>query len=196
MLTDPSDRGSFRWQATIDAHPLESNDPDEWLAYGVALLQTIQPGPEAPKQLQQAGLAFVQARNHGASEETVAAAQRYSVVLSLCSALELVSIEVPVQPACFASMPRAALQYSPDAGWSEGADRADAFSVTLKTMARTFQLDLPEDASTLDQLLYAKIKLRQRNLEPAQVQQVVQDSIPQGIEDRDGLLQKFLLILL
>ena len=32
------------WQAVIDAHPLESHDPSEWLRYGVALLQTIAPG--------------------------------------------------------------------------------------------------------------------------------------------------------
>lgn len=194
MSTNPFNGGSCRWQAKIDAHPLESNDPDEWLAYGVALLQTIQPGPEAPKQLQQAGLAFVQARNHGASEETVADAQRYSVVQSLCSALELVSIEAPARPACFASMPKA-LQYSPNPGRRQSDERADPFSDTLNTMARIFQLDLPEDASTLDQLLFAKVELRQRSIEMAHVKQVLLESIPQGAEDRDGLLQKFLLIL-
>lgn len=195
MLTDPLSGGACRWQATIDAHPLESNDPAEWLAYGVALLQTIQPGPSAPKQLQQAGLAFVQARNHGASEETVAAAQRYSVVQSLCSALELMSIEIPVQPACFACMPRA-FQSSPDPGLRESAEPADPFSGMLKTMARKFELDLPEDASTLDQLLFAKMELRQRRVETAHVQQVLRDSIPRAAENRDELLQKFLLILL
>lgn len=195
MLTDPVAGGACRWQATVDAHPLESHEPDAWLAYGVALLQTIKPGAEAPKQLQQAGLAFVQARNHGASEDSVAAAQRYSVVQSLCTALGLISIEVPVRPPCFASMPRA-LQCSPDPGWQEGAESADPFSATLKAISETFQLDLPAKSSVLDQLLIAKNQLRQQDIDPDRIRLVLQDSIPQGIENGDELLKKFLLILL
>jgi hypothetical protein len=38
------------WQAVIAAHPLESHDPQEWLRYGVALLQTMEPGPDVGKQ--------------------------------------------------------------------------------------------------------------------------------------------------
>ena len=53
------------WTAVIDAHPLESHDPEEWLRYGVALLRTIQPGVDAGKQQQQAALAFVQAQKEG-----------------------------------------------------------------------------------------------------------------------------------
>jgi hypothetical protein len=64
------------WQAVIDAHPLESHDPSEWLRYGVALLQTIEPGPDVGKQQQQAALAFVQAQKEGATAEEVGAAQR------------------------------------------------------------------------------------------------------------------------
>jgi len=30
------------WQAVIDAHPLESHYPEEWLRYDVALLQTME----------------------------------------------------------------------------------------------------------------------------------------------------------
>jgi hypothetical protein len=77
------------WQAVIDAHPLESHDLEEWLRYGVALLQTIEPGPDVGKQLQQAALAFVQAQKEGATTEQVAAAQRQSVVISLREALSL-----------------------------------------------------------------------------------------------------------
>ena len=60
MSREAYERGD--WQAVIDAHPLESHDPQEWLRYGVALLQTIQPGPDVGKQQQQAALAFVQAQ--------------------------------------------------------------------------------------------------------------------------------------
>ncbi len=60
MSREAFERGD--WQAVIDAHPLESHHSVEWLRYGVALLQTIQPGPDVGKQQQQAALAFVQAQ--------------------------------------------------------------------------------------------------------------------------------------
>jgi hypothetical protein len=77
------------WQAVIAGHPLESHDPAEWLRYGVALLQTIEPGPDVGKQLQQAALAFVQAQKEGAAAEAVLEMQRQSVLLSLQEALKL-----------------------------------------------------------------------------------------------------------
>jgi hypothetical protein len=85
------------WQAVIEAHPLESHDPAEWLRYGVALLQTLQPGPEQGKQQQQAALAFEQAKREGATAEGVAVAQRRALLLSLQQALGLVGL--PEQPA-------------------------------------------------------------------------------------------------
>ena len=75
------------WQTVIDAHPLESHDPAEWLRYGVALLLTLTPGAEAGKQQQQAALAFVKAEEEGASAETVRAAQQRAVLLGLNEAL-------------------------------------------------------------------------------------------------------------
>ena len=80
------------WQAVIAAHPLESHDPQEWLRYGVALLQTMEPGPDVGKQQQQAALAFVQAQKEGATAEQVAAMQRQSVLLSLREALKLAEV--------------------------------------------------------------------------------------------------------
>lgn len=64
------------WQAVIEAHRLESHDPEEWLRYGAALLHTITAGPEQGKQQQQAALAFEQAKKEGASEAEVMAVQR------------------------------------------------------------------------------------------------------------------------
>ena len=93
MTQQAFERGD--WQAVIDAHPLESHDPAEWLRYGVALLQTLTPGAEAGKQQQQAALAFVQAQKEGANAEEVAAAQRQSVLLSLREALSLAEIPMP-----------------------------------------------------------------------------------------------------
>ena len=93
MTREAYQRGD--WQAVIAAHPLESHDPQEWLRYGVALLQTLTPGPDVGKQQQQAALAFVQAQKEGASPEAVAAAQRESVLLSLNQALNLSGISPP-----------------------------------------------------------------------------------------------------
>jgi hypothetical protein len=87
------------WQAVINAHPLESHDPEEWLRYGVALLQTISPGPNGAKQQQQAALAFVQAQKEGAPVEAVAAAQRHSVMLSLSEALSSAGLKQASQAA-------------------------------------------------------------------------------------------------
>jgi hypothetical protein len=83
------------WQAVIDAHPLESHDPAEWLRYGAALLHTIEPGPEQGRQQQQAALAFVQAQKQGALATEVLAAQRHVVELSLAAALDLVGVSAP-----------------------------------------------------------------------------------------------------
>ena len=81
------------WQAVVDAHPLESHDPEEWLRYGMALLQTVTPGPEERQQQQQAALAFVQAQREGAPAKAVAAAQRHLALLSLGHALNLVGVQ-------------------------------------------------------------------------------------------------------
>jgi hypothetical protein len=80
------------WQAVMDAHRLESHDAAEWLRYGSALLHTIEPGPEAGRQQQQAALAFVQAQRVGASAGAVAAAQRQVVLANLWQALQLVGV--------------------------------------------------------------------------------------------------------
>ena len=90
MTEQAFERGD--WQTVIDAHPLESHDPAEWLRYGVALLQTLTPGAEAGKQQQQAALAFVQAQREGASAEAVVAAQQQAVLLNLKKALTLVGL--------------------------------------------------------------------------------------------------------
>jgi hypothetical protein len=196
VLTEPVGGGyPCRWQVTIDAHPLESHNPDEWLDYGIALLQTINPGPKATKQLQQAGLTFVQARNHGASEVSGAAAQQYSVIQSLCNALDLVSIDVPVQPACVASMP-GTFQCSPDLGRTEGPQCVDPFRDALMAMAKSFKLELPADASVLDQLLIAKTQLRQHKVAANQIRLALQASIAKGTDNSGELLQKFLLFIL
>lgn len=81
------------WQAVIEEHQLESHDPQEWLRYGVALLQTIQPGPDVGKQQQQAALAFVQAQKEGTSAEAVKASQRQSALLSLEQAMQLAGLK-------------------------------------------------------------------------------------------------------
>lgn len=87
-----ADNKPDKWRAVIDAHPLESHDPEDWLLYGVALLQTMEPGPDVGKRLQQAALAFLQAQKEGATADQVAQAQRQSILLSLHQATEIARI--------------------------------------------------------------------------------------------------------
>jgi chromosome segregation ATPase len=81
------------WQAVADAHPLESANAEEWLRYGTALLQTLTPGADQARQQQQAALAFLQARNHGAGDEAIRAAQRESLLISLREAMVLCGLD-------------------------------------------------------------------------------------------------------
>ncbi len=94
------------WQAVIEAHPLESHDPAEWLRYGAALLHTIEPGPEQGKQQQQAALAFEQAKREGASEEEVKEAQRQALLLQLGGSLLLSGLREQALRALAAAQPR------------------------------------------------------------------------------------------
>jgi hypothetical protein len=153
MTQQALDRGD--WQAVIAAHPLESHDPQEWLRYGVALLQTIEPGPDVGKQQQQAALAFVQAQKEGATAEQVAAMQRQSVLLSLREALTLADIPIPEQLGAGAS----AEPQPPTPG--------DPLQELTAALARVFDLELPQRAAVLDQLLAAKGQLRDQALSAA-----------------------------
>jgi hypothetical protein len=83
LKPSPSSPQPNRWQKVIAEHPLESADPEAWLLYGQALLLTITPGAEAARQQQQAALAFVKAREHGASEAAVEKMQRQALNLTL-----------------------------------------------------------------------------------------------------------------
>jgi hypothetical protein len=93
MSRETFERGE--WQGVIAGHQLESHDPAEWLRYGVALLQTIEPGTDVGKQQQQMALAFVQAAKEGAPPEAVQAALRQSVLLSVSASLHLIGLELP-----------------------------------------------------------------------------------------------------
>ncbi len=87
-MGEPAGRDA-EWQAVIAAHPLESHDPAEWLRYGVALTQVIEPSAQERHHQQQAGLAFAHAEVMGAAKEAVALSQRQATLLSLAQALEL-----------------------------------------------------------------------------------------------------------
>jgi hypothetical protein len=85
-------RTEQKWQALVESHPLESQDPAQWLSYGLALSQLIEPSSQERLQQQQAGLAFAHAEALGAPEEAVALSQKQSTLLSLTTALELADI--------------------------------------------------------------------------------------------------------
>jgi len=93
MNISPPQKGT--WRAVIDGHRLEIDDPQAWLDYGIALLQTIQPGPDAGKQQQQAALSFAQARQYGASTLEIEAALLATVGTNLQDALAAFGIETP-----------------------------------------------------------------------------------------------------
>jgi hypothetical protein len=90
MSREAFERGD--WQEVIAGHQPESHDPAEWLRYGVALLQPIEPGPDTGNQKQQA-LAFVQAAKEGVPPEAVQAAQRQSLLSSLERAMAAAGLE-------------------------------------------------------------------------------------------------------
>ena len=164
MTKTAFDRGD--WQAVIEAHPLESHDQGEWLRYGVALLQTIQPGPDVGKQQQQAALAFVQAQKEGASAEAVAEVQQRSVLISLAYALKLAGIETAaasVMNTCSnSSIGNATSMASvhPDAVTAGSA----AITRMLLILANLYSFQLPENLSQMDQIIAAKQQLRQRGI--------------------------------
>ena len=171
------------WQAVIDAHPMESHDPQEWLRYGVALLQTIEPGPDVGKQQQQAALAFVQAQKDGATAEAVAAMQRQSVLLSLREALTLTDIPIPEQLGAGAS------------DEPQPPTPGDPLRELTAALARVFALELPQRAAVLDQLLAAKGQLRDQALSAAAVEEALRRELPSQEQAWLDALQKVLLVL-
>lgn len=172
------------WQAVIDAHPLESHDPREWLRYGSALLQTIEPGPNVGKQQQQAALAFVQALNEGATAEEVASVQRQSVLLSLREALARADISLGEH--LWAGSTRAQPQ-TPTPG--------DPLQELTFALAQAFSLQLPEEAAVLDQLLVAKGQLLEQGVGAAAVEEALRQELPCEGQGWLDALQKVLLVL-
>jgi hypothetical protein len=197
MTQDAFERGE--WQAVIDAHPLESHDPSEWLRYGVALLQKIQPGREVGRQQQQAALAFVQAQKEGATAKHVAAAQRQSVMLSLREALTLAEIPVPDHPWAGdggqqeVGVPDGTAVSKPSA-MPDQPPREPLRALTA-ALARVFALELPQQTAVLDQLLAAKEQLRRKEIALAAAEEALCQEFPTGEPAWDAALQKVLLVL-
>lgn len=188
------------WHTVIDAHQLESHDPSEWLHYGVALLQIIEPGPEVGKQQQQAALAFLQAQKEGATAEEVAAAKWESVSLSLREALTLAEIAVPDHLWARDAAPQ-------DSGAAKGVMAAPELQATPQqplqepllaltaALARVFSIELPQQAAVLDQLLAAKEQLRIQKVGAAAVEEALQREVPYSEPQWADALQKVLLVL-
>lgn len=203
MSREAFERGD--WQAVIDAHPLESHDAEEWLRYGVALLQTIQPGPEVGKQQQQAALAFVQAQKEGATADEVAGAQRQSVLLSLSQALGLAGLTEGADTVLTAEGQSLVVSWREAAPSSEIQDaepRAvrdpsprEALQTLINALAQMHALDLPEQGSTLDQLLAAKGQLGDKGVAVATVVDGLSQEFPIGQQAWAAALQKALLVL-
>ena len=191
MTQQAFERGD--WQTVIDAHPLESHDPAEWLRYGVALLLTLTPGAEAGKQQQQAALAFVQAQKEGARAQAVSAAQQQAVLLGLREALTLTHIPVPQSLVAKAVRHQEAMAAEQPA--TPDQTPQEPLRVITTTLARVFALELPEQAAVLDQLLAAKVQLVSRQVGIAAVEGVLRQEVPAGEHEWAEAMQKVLLVL-
>jgi hypothetical protein len=167
MTQQAFERGD--WQTVIDAHPLESHDPAEWLRYGVSQLQILTPGAEAGKQQQQAALAFVQAEKEGAAAEDVAAAKNQAVLLNLKQALKLAAIPMPsgLLSPVEASQGVAGPSLNPN----------NCLKELVGELARVFALDLQPESPLLDQVLAIKQQLKQRGVSAATAEQVLRDAV-------------------
>jgi hypothetical protein len=196
------------WQAVIEAHPLESHDPEEWLRYGAALLHTIEPGPQQGRQQQQAALAYVQAQKEGAPAQAVAASQRQSVLLSLREALRQTGVAMPhhagqkdadAAERSDLDPPEEATgldQTPPTEDWAAGRQQPeDPLWVLTAAMARVFGLKLMEPSTVLDQLLAAKRQLRAQGVDPAAVELALRQMLPSQEPDWSEALQKLVLVL-
>ena len=171
------------WQAVIEAHALESHDPEEWLRYGVALLQTLTPGPDVGKQQQQAALAFVQAQKEGATAAEVAAAQRQAVILNLLQTLQLAGVNSPSIGASGPAHPLSRDE-SGDPGKGdplplarEGGDSDDELRRTLLILAGLFDLKLPLDSPPLDQIVAAKQQLSAQKIEIQMIEMTLSNAL-------------------
>ena len=133
------------WQAVINAHPLESHDSEDWLRYGVALLQTLEPREDAAKQNQQAALAFVQAQKEGATPEDVANAQRRSAQQCLNEAL-------------------AAARLNAQGPSVTPTDQDPALLAALNVLMRLYNLTVAKEMSPLAQLEDVKRELNEKGI--------------------------------
>jgi len=133
------------WQAVINAHPLESHDPEEWLRYGGALLQTLEPGEDAAKQHQQAALAFVQAQKEGAAPEDVANAQRRSA--QQCLKEGLAAARLHSRGPCVTP-----------------TDQDPALLAAINVLIRLYNLTVAKEMSPLEQLADVKQQLNENGL--------------------------------
>ncbi len=169
MTQQAFERGD--WQAVIDAHPLESHDPAEWLRYGVSLLQILNPEADAGRQQQQAALAFMQAEKEGAAPEIVSAAQNQAVLLNIKQALNLAAMPIP---SGLLSTMSSRVEASQDLG-GPSLNPNHCLEELVGELARVFALDLQPESPLLDQVLGIKQQLQQRGVSAATAEQVLRD---------------------
>jgi hypothetical protein len=154
------------WPAVIAAHPLESHDPQEWLRYGIALLQTIQPGPDVGKQQQQAALALLQAQKEGATPAAVAVAQKQAALLSMAEAFRLAGVESAVIEEACASLAQSGSLLEPQ----QPVSNTQAQRRLMMLIAGFFNLDLPLALDYQAQVDAARGQLQAAQIGPEEVE--------------------------
>jgi hypothetical protein len=209
MTQEAFNRGD--WQAVLDSHRLESHDPAEWLRYGSALLHSLEPGPEAGKQQQQAALAFEQARKERATAEEVKSAQRQAVMLSLREALKLVGIAIPAP--FRESFIRRSEPGTNQSGFAASAEKTghnslstltaengqtgqkDPLRALVAAMAAGFNLQISAEVSLLDQLLAAKQQLNDQHVSAVAVEEMLRQDFSLAEQAWADALVKVQLVL-
>ena len=81
------------WMTIIREHRHEASNPNSWLEYSLALLQTTEIGADTAKAKQQIALALEQAKRDGATPDEVADCLQTSLLMSLVDALELAGVD-------------------------------------------------------------------------------------------------------
>jgi hypothetical protein len=199
-------------ESFITPEALESNESHEVLGYGVAHLQTLNPGLDESKQQPQPSLTIELAQQEGVPPDSVAEAQRQASLFSLGQALLLSGLREQAlsvmqtstrrsepgrdQPGYPVSPKESGEAPIPTLAAGEGKDSPkERLRELLAALARGFGLQLPAEVSLLDQLLAARQQLNQQQLSATAVEDLLQNEFPISEQAWADALQKVLLVL-
>jgi hypothetical protein len=74
----------------------QSDDPQDWVAYGLTLIRDVPPGIEGAVRQQQAALALIQAQRCGCSTDEIERSLAAQLVAQLADAAAVLGLVLPV----------------------------------------------------------------------------------------------------